>query len=80
MVAGHEPGRRVVGGEQGADRQAVGEPLRQRDQMRADTELLEGEERARPADAGLHLVEAEERPVLGCELGGRGEEAGRRAG
>ena len=78
VVARHEPGRRVVGDEQRADRQAVGEPLRQRDQVRPDTELLEGEERPRPADAGLHLVEAEERAVLGRELGGRGEEAGRR--
>ena len=68
----------VVGDEQRADRQAVGEPLRERGQVRPHAELLEGEERPRPADAGLHLVEAEERAVLGGELGGGGEEAGRR--
>ena len=78
VVAGLEPGRRVVGGEQRADRQAVGEPLRERDEVRPHAELLEREERPGAADAGLHLVEAEERAVLGGELGGGGEEAGRR--
>ena len=78
MVARLEPGRRVVADEQRADRQPVCESLRQRDQVRPDTELLEGEERPRAADAGLHLVEAEQCAMLGRELRRGGEEAARR--
>src|SRR5207248_2666455 len=70
VVAGLERPGRLVGDEQAPDREAVCEPLCERDELRSHAELLEAEERARPADAGLDLVEAEERAV-GCgELGG----------
>ena len=64
MVAGHERARRVVGDEQAADRQAVREALRERDEIGPHAELLEGEERPGAADAGLHLVEGEQRVEL----------------
>ena len=64
VVAGLEAGRRVVGDEQRADRQAVREPLRERDCMRLDAESLPREERAGAPDAGLHLVEDQQRAVL----------------
>ena len=64
VVAGHERAGRVVGDEQAADRQAVREALGERDELRAHAELLEGEERAGAADAGLHLVEGEQRAEL----------------
>ncbi len=46
--------------EERADRQAVREALRERDEIRLHAELLPREERSGAADAGLHLVEAEE--------------------
>ena len=63
-----------VGDEQAADRQAVGQSLRERDRIGADAELLEREERARAADARLHLVEHEQRPGLVRELARCGDE------
>ena len=68
-------GREAAGGASSATSSApIGRPLasalRERDEIRPDAELLEGEERARAAHAGLDLVEAEERAVLGGELGG----------
>ena len=57
-----KPAGRLVGDEQRADRQPVREPLGERDELRADARLLEGEERSGPADAALDLVEAEQRP------------------
>ena len=64
VVAGHEAGRRLVGDEQRADRQAVREPLRERDRVGPHAVRLPGEELAGAADAGLHLVEDEQRAVL----------------
>ena len=78
VVAGLEADRSVVGCEQRADRQAVREPFRQRDEVWADAELLEGEEGAGAADPGLNLVEAEQRAVLGGELRRGAEETGSR--
>ena len=69
MVAGLEGAGSVVCDEQAADRQAVRETLGERHELRADVELLEGEEAAGAADAGLHLVEREERAELLRELG-----------
>ena len=73
---GDKAGRRPLADEERTDRQPVGEPLRERDQIRLDPELLVREERSRPAHAGLHLVDAEQRPDLARELGGRLREAG----
>ena len=64
MIAGSEGAGRVVRDEQCPDGQSVGETLRERDEVRAHAQLLEREERARPPDPGLHLVEAEERREL----------------
>ena len=50
------------------DRQAVPETLRERDEIGLDTELLVGEERPGATHAGLHLVDAEQRPDLACDL------------
>ncbi len=47
VVAGRERAGGVVGDEQAADRQAVREPLRERDELRTHAELLEREERCR---------------------------------
>ena len=80
VVAGRERARRVVGDEQAADRQAVREALRERDELRPHAELLEGEERAGAADAGLHLVEGEQRAELVRERGRGRSELRRRAG
>src|SRR5438128_764883 len=74
MVAGLEADRPLLGRQQNADRQPVRKALRERGEVGADAEVLEGEERARPADAGLHLVEAEQRAVLGGQLRRRAEE------
>src|SRR3546814_7239242 len=63
--------------EQRTDRQPVRKALRERDELRAHAELLEAEERAGTADASLHLVEAEQGPVLRGELGRGRDEAGR---
>jgi hypothetical protein len=68
----------LVRDEEAADREAVGEPLRQSDEIGTYTQLLEGEERPRAAGARLHLVEAEERTELGGHRGRRGGELGRR--
>ena len=62
--------RRRVGDEQRADRQAVCEPLRERDRVRLHAGALPGEELAGAADAGLHLVEDEQRVVLVGERAG----------
>ena len=74
VIAGRRDPGGAVGDEQRADRQAVREALRERDRVGRDAELLPGEEPAGPADAGLHLVEDEQRAVLVGEPRGRGEE------
>ncbi len=70
MVAGDERAGRIVRDEQRADRQPVREPLGERDEIGADAQLLEREERPGAPDARLDLVEAEER----LQLGRRGDE------
>ena len=59
---------------------AAGERLRQRHEIRLETPVLEGEHPARPAEAGHHLVDAEERPVAAAELLRAREVAVRRRG
>ena len=61
VVARHERAGGGVGDEEGADREAVCEALREGHEIGAYVELLEGEERARAAHTGLHLVAAEQR-------------------
>ena len=61
MIAGCESVTDVVRDEQRADGKAVGETLRQRHEIRAHTELLEGEERSRSPHPGLDLVQAQKR-------------------
>ena len=53
----------VAEGEAGADRQAAAEPLGQRQDVGLDARRLVGEPRAGAADAGLHLVEHQQRAV-----------------
>ena len=62
-----------------ADRQAAAESLGQRDDVGGDAVVLVGEEGAGAADAGLHLVEHQQRAVLGGDLAGR-DQVARRAG
>ncbi len=76
VVAGHEAGRSPVAGEQGSNGQPISQALGERDQVRPDPELLEGEERARAAHPGLYLVDAEQGPDLERELGRRLREGG----
>ena len=80
VVAGLEAGGRVVGDEERADREPVREALRERDGVGPHAELLPGEERAGAADAGLHLVEDQQRAVLVGELARLREELRRTAG
>jgi outer membrane protein TolC len=67
VVSRREAFRCAVCDQQRADWQPVREALRQRDEVGLDSELLVGEERARPADARLDLVEAEQRAQLAGE-------------
>ena len=53
-----------VGDEQRADRQPVREPLRERDRVGADAGRCQAKNVAGAADAGLHLVEDEQRAEL----------------
>ena len=77
-----EPGREQAGGraerEAGADRQAAAEALGQRDDVRLDAVGLVREPVPGAADAGLHLVEHQQRAGGGADLPGRGQVAGRR--
>lgn len=59
MVSGLEEGC-VALGEEGRDGDAVAEPLAQGQDVGRDTILLEGEEGAGAAAAGLNLVEDEQ--------------------
>ena len=77
VVAGLEAGRRVVGDEERADRQSVREALRERDRVGPDAVGLPREERAAAADAGLHLVEDQQRAVLVGERARLREHLGR---
>ncbi len=68
MIAGRERVRRLVGDEQAADREAVRERLRQSQQVGADSDVLPREEPSRAPDAGLHLVEREQRAEVVRDL------------
>src|SRR5205814_4993939 len=57
---------------------AAGERLRQRHEIWLEAPVLEGEHPARAAEAGHHLVDAEERPVTAAQLLRSGEVAVRR--
>ena len=62
----------------GPDGEAAAEALSQRDDVRDDAGVLAGEAGAGAADAGLHLVEDEQRAALRGDLPGRREVARRR--
>ena len=66
---------RVAERDAGADRQAAAEALGQGDDVGLDAVGLVGEPVPGAADAGLHLVEDEQRAVPGGDLPGRGEVA-----
>ena len=57
---------------------AARERLRDGDEVRLEPPVLEGEQLPRAAEAGLHLVDGEERPVAAAELLRAFEIAGRR--
>ena len=65
---GKDPGALLVG-EDTTQGQAAGDPLGEGDHIRLDAELLEGEQAAGAADAGLHLVNEEEDILLPAQLG-----------
>ncbi len=77
VVARLEARRCVVRDEQRADRQPVREALGERDRVRPDAVGLPREERAAAADAGLHLVEDQQRAVRVGELACLRERLGR---
>ena len=60
-------------GDEGADRHAAAEALGEGHRVGHDAGLLEGEPRAGAADAGLHLVEHEQRADLAGDLAGRAQ-------
>src|SRR5581483_3011699 len=64
VVARRKPALRAVRDEQRPDRQTVREALGERDDVGLDAERLPCEERPRSSDAGLHLVEDEQRAEL----------------
>ena len=61
-----------------ADRQPAAEPLGQGDHVGGDAVVLVGEKRSGAAHSGLHLVEHQQRAVLGGDLAGRDQVAGGR--
>src|SRR5262245_43500258 len=66
--AGDQDGRDVLARQHGADRHAVGERLGQRHDVRLDPVVLIGPAPAGPRDAGLDLIDDEERARLVAEL------------
>ena len=78
MGAGRHALGRLVGGQHRADRKAGAEALGQRHDIGRHADLLVAEHFAEPADAGLHLVEGEQQPVLVAELAQLAEELRRR--
>ena len=71
---GEDPGALLVG-EDTTQGQATGDPLGEGDHIRLDAELLEGEQAAGAADAGLDLVH-QQQPVLLPAQGGQGLDHG----
>src|SRR5579862_6026631 len=78
VVAGDERGARLAEPDARADRQPAAEALGEGHHIGGDTLGLMGEPRARPADAGLDLIEHEQRARVVAGLPGGGEVAGRR--
>ncbi len=73
VVARTEEGRRVTAGDRRADRDAAAQTLGQGDDVRDHSPgegLLVGEPGAGATDAGLHLVEPQQRAVPGGDLAG----------
>src|SRR5262249_12019500 len=68
VISGLERAGALVCDEQRADRQAVGQTLRERHGVRLHAEPLPREERPRASDTRLHLVEHEQRTVPVGEL------------
>src|SRR2546425_3524288 len=66
--AGTQRTRDLVAREHRADRDAVGEGLREGHDVGLDPRVLVRPEPARPGDPGLDLVEDQERPRLVAEL------------
>ena len=73
MPGGEHRAHRRAEGHEGTDRHAAAEALGQGHRVGHDAGLLEGEPRAGAADAGLHLVEDEQRPDLAGDLAGRAQ-------
>ncbi len=65
---------RLGGGEAGAEREAAAERLREPHDVGSDAAALIGEQLAGAADAGLHLVEDQEQPVIVAELAQHAQE------
>ena len=78
MVARLEQGRGGAEADGRADRDSAAEPLGQGDDVGDDAGLGVREPGAGAADAGLHLVDPEQRAVPGRDLPGGGEEPGGR--
>ena len=78
VVARLQQGRRGTESDRRSDRDSPAEPLGQGDDVGDDAGLGVREPGAGAADAGLHLVDPEQRAVPGRDLPGGGEEPGGR--
>ena len=78
MRARRERARERLGREHRADREAAAEALRERDRVGARARPVVAEEASEPADAGLHLVDEQQRAVLVAERAKPREEPARR--
>ena len=74
MGSGRDALAGLGGGQHRADREACAEPLGEPHHVGRHAELLIAEHLAEPADAGLHLVEAEQQAALVADLAQRPEE------
>ncbi len=68
MVAGDQVGRHLLAGQHGSDRNAAAEPLGQGHHIGRDAVILERERGAAATDAGLDLIQDEERPTVAGQL------------
>ncbi len=78
MVAGLEARGGVAAHEQRADRQTVGERLRERERVRLHFVELRGEQAPEAAHADLHFIEDQQRAALRAEVAGGGQKFRRR--
>ncbi len=78
VQAGGEQRGRVACRDAGADRQSGAQSLGQSHDVGRDPVVLVGEKRSGAAHSGLHLVEHQQRSVLGGDLTGRHDVAGGR--